>query len=94
MQDFSNIFYSLQVANEIRKAGGQAIAVGGDVTAMDFPDKCVKATIDAFGQIDILVNNAGECAPGEGTRNIKTSLGHINGKWMHATRSSVGSMTS
>eukprot|EP00884_Botryococcus_braunii_P002497 jgi/Botrbrau1/12248/Bobra.0361s0011.1 len=48
-----------QVANDIRKAGGQAIAVGGDVTAEEFPAKCVKATVDAFGQIDILINNAG-----------------------------------
>lgn len=48
-----------QVAGEIRKAGGQAIAVSGDVTAEDFPGKCVKATVDAFGGIDILINNAG-----------------------------------
>ncbi len=48
------------MAGEIRKAGGQAIAVSGDVTAEDFPGKCVKATVDAFGGIDILINNAGE----------------------------------
>lgn len=30
------------------------------MTSEEFPAKCVKATIDAFGQIDILVNNAGE----------------------------------
>lgn len=70
---FSKSPKCLQVANEIRKAGGQAIAVGGDVTAMDFPEKCVKATVDAFGQIDILVNNAGECTPAHvrsGNRDI------------------------
>ncbi|GAA5971748.1 hypothetical protein JCM21900_005437 [Sporobolomyces salmonicolor] len=47
------------VVDEIKKAGGQAIAVGGDVTAEDYPKKLVKATIDAFGDIHILINNAG-----------------------------------
>ncbi|GAA5942255.1 hypothetical protein JCM1841_003102 [Sporobolomyces salmonicolor] len=47
------------VVDEIKKAGGQAIAVGGDVTADDYPKKLVKATIDAFGDIHILINNAG-----------------------------------
>ncbi|KAL8291385.1 hypothetical protein RQP46_002363 [Phenoliferia psychrophenolica] len=46
------------VADEIKKAGGEAIAVGGDVTAEDYPAKLVKATVDAFGGINH-VNNAG-----------------------------------
>ncbi|KWU43852.1 NAD(P)-binding protein [Rhodotorula sp. JG-1b] len=47
------------VAQEIKQAGGQAIAVGGDVTAEDFPKKLVSKTIDAFGDINVLVNMAG-----------------------------------
>lgn len=34
-----------QVVNEIKAAGGRAIGVAGDVTANDFADNIVKATI-------------------------------------------------
>ena len=44
---------------EIKDAGGEAIGVPGDVTDPDFPDKLMKAAIDAFGKINVLVNNAG-----------------------------------
>ncbi|BGP03249.1 hypothetical protein NBRC10513v2_006977 [Rhodotorula toruloides] len=47
------------VVDEIKKAGGQAIGVGGDVTAPEYPKKLVKATIEAFGDINVLVNMAG-----------------------------------
>jgi len=40
-------------------AGGTAKALAGDLTAADFPDKLVKATVDGFGSLDIIVNNAG-----------------------------------
>jgi 3-oxoacyl-[acyl-carrier protein] reductase len=43
----------------IRAAGGQAIAVPGDVTDPDFPAQLLKATINTFGGFDIIVNNAG-----------------------------------
>lgn len=33
------------VADEIKKNGGEAIVVGGDVTAQDFPKKLVGATV-------------------------------------------------
>jgi len=47
------------VAKEITDAGGDAIAVGGDVSADDFPDRIVKATVDKYGKINHIVNNAG-----------------------------------
>jgi len=47
------------VVAEIKEAGGDAIAVAGDVTALDFPDKLIRATIDTYGKINVLVNNAG-----------------------------------
>jgi 3-oxoacyl-[acyl-carrier protein] reductase len=53
-----------EVVDEIRKAGGQAEAVGADLSQADGP-KALSATIDrAFGgrfggRLDILVNNAG-----------------------------------
>ncbi|GAA6036255.1 hypothetical protein JCM8097_006861 [Rhodosporidiobolus ruineniae] len=47
------------VVDEIKKDGGAAVAVGGDVTAEDFPKKLVQKTVDAFGEVNILLNNAG-----------------------------------
>ncbi len=43
----------------IDAAGGTAKALAGDLTATDFPDKLVKATVDGFGSLDFIVNNAG-----------------------------------
>jgi NAD(P)-dependent dehydrogenase (short-subunit alcohol dehydrogenase family)/acyl dehydratase/putative sterol carrier protein len=45
------------VVDEIRKAGGQAVANYDSVA--DAGDKIVKTAVDAFGRVDILVNNAG-----------------------------------
>ena len=47
------------VVAEIKAAGGEAIAVPGDVTAPDFPDQLLRAAVDAYGKINVLVNNAG-----------------------------------
>ena len=43
----------------IDKVGGSVKAMPGDLTAAEFPEKLVKATINGFGSIDIIVNNAG-----------------------------------
>jgi 3-oxoacyl-[acyl-carrier protein] reductase len=43
----------------IRKAGGRAIAVVGDVTDPAFPSLLINSTLDAFGGLDIIVNSAG-----------------------------------
>ena len=48
-----------QVVADIRAAGGEAIAVPGDVTAPDFPERIVRAAVETFGKLNILVNNAG-----------------------------------
>ncbi|KAK4701253.1 hypothetical protein P7C70_g4981, partial [Phenoliferia sp. Uapishka_3] len=40
------------VVEEIRKGGGTAIAVQGDVTASEFPKKVVDAAVKAFGGIN------------------------------------------
>ncbi|PCH33176.1 short-chain dehydrogenase/reductase SDR [Wolfiporia cocos MD-104 SS10] len=47
------------VVDEITKAGGDALAVGGDVSADDFPQKVIEATIKKYGKINHIVNNAG-----------------------------------
>jgi 3-oxoacyl-[acyl-carrier protein] reductase len=43
----------------IDAAGGVARALPGDITAPEFPQKLVDATVKGFGSIDIIVNNAG-----------------------------------
>lgn len=43
----------------IEAAGGSAKAMPGDLTAPEFPQKLVDATVSGFGSIDIIVNNAG-----------------------------------
>jgi 3-oxoacyl-[acyl-carrier protein] reductase len=47
------------VAEEIKAAGGDAIAVNGSVTDQGFPDRFVGAAMQTFGGLDIIVNNAG-----------------------------------
>jgi len=49
------------VADEIKKAGGEAMAVKCDVSNKDEVEKMIKAAVDKWGKIDILVNNAGIC---------------------------------
>jgi NADP-dependent 3-hydroxy acid dehydrogenase YdfG len=47
------------LAEEIRLAGGKALAVPLDVTVQSQIDQAVKTVLDTFGRIDILLNNAG-----------------------------------
>lgn len=47
------------VADEIRAAGGQALAVSEDLMKADGVRRTVEAAADTFGGLDIIVNNAG-----------------------------------
>src|ERR1700685_2529608 len=47
------------VVQEIKKAGGEAIASTLSISEPGNADKIVKAALDAFGRVAILVNNAG-----------------------------------
>ncbi|MEV5647354.1 3-oxoacyl-ACP reductase [Nocardia sp. NPDC052254] len=47
------------VAEEIIAAGGQAVAVTGDVSDWSLGDRLVEESVGHFGSFDILVNNAG-----------------------------------
>ena len=53
------------VVGAITKAGGKAIAVGGDVTKAAEAKGIIEAAVRGFGRLDILVNNSGiyEFAP-------------------------------
>lgn len=48
-----------QVAQEIRKKGGEAIALPLDITNDDQIATSIQRILDQYGKIDILVNNAG-----------------------------------
>lgn len=50
-----------KIVEEIKKNGGEAIAVKCDVSKKEEVDEMVGATIDKWGKIDVLVNNAGIC---------------------------------
>jgi NAD(P)-dependent dehydrogenase (short-subunit alcohol dehydrogenase family) len=47
------------VVEEIKKAGGEAIASTLSIAEPKNADEIVKAALEAFGRVDILVNNAG-----------------------------------
>jgi NAD(P)-dependent dehydrogenase (short-subunit alcohol dehydrogenase family) len=47
------------VADEITKAGGNAIANNDSVDDWDGGQRLVQSAVDAFGKLDVLVNNAG-----------------------------------
>ena len=48
-----------QVVEEIKAAGGQAVADYGSVTSRDDVEKMIQTAVDNFGQIDICIANAG-----------------------------------
>ncbi|MCC6558442.1 MAG: SDR family NAD(P)-dependent oxidoreductase [Polyangiaceae bacterium] len=48
-----------KVAEEIRAAGGEAVASFDSVASSAGAYRIVQAAIDAFGRVDVLVNNAG-----------------------------------
>jgi NAD(P)-dependent dehydrogenase (short-subunit alcohol dehydrogenase family) len=48
-----------QVVDEIRAAGGEAVANGDDVTDAAGAENLLKTALDTFGELHVLVNNAG-----------------------------------
>ncbi|MFJ8394187.1 SDR family oxidoreductase [Streptomyces sp. NPDC094144] len=48
-----------QVVEEIRAAGGEAVAHHGDIATTDGAASLVATALDSFGRLDTLVNNAG-----------------------------------
>jgi NAD(P)-dependent dehydrogenase (short-subunit alcohol dehydrogenase family) len=48
-----------QVVDEIKAAGGEAVANGDDVSTWDGAERLIRTAIDTFGDIHVLVNNAG-----------------------------------
>jgi 3-oxoacyl-[acyl-carrier protein] reductase len=52
-----------QTLEEIRSAGGSAVAVSGDVSSPEDVNRCVADARQAWGPIDILVHSAGVAFP-------------------------------
>ena len=52
-----------KVADEIRAAGGESLALKTDITNLDEAHRMAKAVLDKFGQVDILANIAGGAFP-------------------------------
>jgi 3-oxoacyl-[acyl-carrier protein] reductase len=48
-----------EVADRIRRAGGEAISVRADVSKAEDVKELIRATADQWGRVDVLVNNAG-----------------------------------
>ena len=48
-----------EVVDEIKSAGGKAVAHFGDVADWDSSKALIQTAIDHFGGLDILINNAG-----------------------------------
>src|SRR5687768_3434727 len=47
------------VAEEIREAGGTAVANYDSVATVEGARGVIQSALDAFGQLDVLINNAG-----------------------------------
>jgi NAD(P)-dependent dehydrogenase (short-subunit alcohol dehydrogenase family) len=48
-----------QVVDQIKKAGGEAVANYDNVATVEGGENILKTALDAFGQVDIVINNAG-----------------------------------
>ncbi|NBE54332.1 SDR family oxidoreductase, partial [Streptomyces boluensis] len=48
-----------QVVEEIRAAGGEAVAHGGDIATSEGAASLIGTALDTYGRLDTLVNNAG-----------------------------------
>jgi NAD(P)-dependent dehydrogenase (short-subunit alcohol dehydrogenase family) len=79
-----------EVAEQIRAAGGTAVADTGDVGREEGCHALVATAIREFGRIDIVVNNAGisrfATFPDADAENLERTLDvHVRGTW-HTTR--------
>ncbi|HVY83682.1 MAG TPA: SDR family NAD(P)-dependent oxidoreductase [Caulobacterales bacterium] len=90
------------VVQEIRAAGGKAVADTNSVATEEGAGALIKTAIDAFGSVDILVNNAGICESAafdelssrDFTRHIQINLmGPVwtcRAAWPHMKRKGYG----
>ena len=48
-----------EVVAEIKKAGGEAVANGADVSSFEGARQMIEQAVKSFGKLDVLINNAG-----------------------------------
>ena len=73
-----------QVADDVIKAGGEAIWVGADVTNPEDAEKLVSQAYDKFGRLDVVVHNVGTTDDGFVIR-MKPN------QWYNVMRTNAGS---
>jgi NAD(P)-dependent dehydrogenase (short-subunit alcohol dehydrogenase family) len=62
-----------KLVDEIRRGGGEAVAIGGDLSKSDEVARIAREAAGAFGGIDVLVNNA-SVFPAEGLEDATEEL--------------------
>jgi NAD(P)-dependent dehydrogenase (short-subunit alcohol dehydrogenase family) len=50
---------ALDVVNEIKAMGGEAVANGDDISSWDGAQRLINTAVENFGGLDVLINNAG-----------------------------------
>ena len=62
-----------ELAREIRAAGGEALALAGDVQSEQYAKDLVAAAVKSYGRLDVAFNNAGTLGAMGETPSIATS---------------------
>jgi len=78
------------VADEIRRTGAQAIALGGDLAQEDAARSVVQSTVAEFGHVDVLHNNAALTASSFLSRDTTVSEMSLD-VWQRSLEVNLGS---
>ncbi len=78
------------VADEIRRSGARAIALGGDLAQEEAAQSAVQATVAEFGRVDILHNNAALTASSFLSRDTTVSEMSLD-VWQRSLEVNLGS---
>ena len=78
------------IADEIRRTGAQAIALGGDLAQEDAARSVVQSTVAEFGHIDVLHNNAALTASSFLSRDTTVSEMSLD-VWQRSMEVNLGS---
>ena len=76
-----------RVSTDISAAGGNALALGTDVSVEAEVEAMVNAAIERFGKVDVLVNNAGYACPSRNCPTYRSRPGRICSRSMSGAAS-------